>query len=201
MSFWMTPVQTFITIHPYRCLNVYTAHTHRPLCSSRSWPGSHTWRVRLGHRVEPHQPDVDPAGPTCARWLLPQHSLAIPRRTPTGQPGLVHRNAPEGEGKQFECVYIWRICTKKCSLFVILTGTLKLTTLGGTNMPAAEAVRCLVRQTALLALVSARGTIPSVRHCFSLSLKYWHREANTPTSRWTPTGWERGLQAVLTFMK
>lgn len=110
----MTPVKTYY--HPYRCLKVYAAHTHRPLCSSRSWPGSHTWRVRLGHRVEPHQPDVDQAGPTCARWLLPQHSLAIPRCTPTGQPGLVHQNAPEREGKQFKCVFIWCICTK---VFVI----------------------------------------------------------------------------------
>lgn len=56
--------------------------------------------------------------------------------------------------------------------FAILAGSLKLMALGGTNKLAAKAVRCLVRQTALLALVSAKGTMPSVRHCFSLSLKY-----------------------------
>lgn len=91
--------------------------------------------------------------------------------------------------------------TTELGVCKILTGSLKLMLLVGTNRPAAKAVRCRVRQTALLALVSARGTMPSVRHCFSLSLKYWHREANTPTSRWTPTGGERGLQGVLTLMK
>ena len=58
------------------------------------------------------------------------------------------------------------------SVYVIPTGILKLMALVGTNRPAAKAVRCLVRHTALLELVSASGTMPSVRHCFSLSLKY-----------------------------
>lgn len=86
-------------------------------------------------------------------------------------------------------------------VFIVLTGTVKLMALAGTNRPAPKAVRCLVRQTALLALVSARGTMPSVLHCFSLSLKYWHSEAKTPISRRTPAGLERAPQAVLTLMK
>lgn len=86
-------------------------------------------------------------------------------------------------------------------VFEVLTGTVKLIALAGTNRPAAKAVRCLVRQTALLAFVSARGTMPSVRHCFSLSLKYWHREAKAPTSRRTPAAPERAPQAVLTLIK
>lgn len=84
---------------------------------------------------------------------------------------------------------------------VTLTGTLKLTALVGTNRPAAKEVRCWVRHTAVLALVSASGTMPSVRHCFAVSLKYWQREANTPTSRRTPSGRDPGLQGVLTLMK
>lgn len=84
---------------------------------------------------------------------------------------------------------------------MILTGTMKVTALGGTNTPAPNIVRCLVRQTALVALVSASGTMPSVRHCFSLSLKYWHREANTATSKRTTAGLAPGLQAVVTLMK
>lgn len=84
---------------------------------------------------------------------------------------------------------------------MVLTGTMMLMTLSGTNIPAPNAVRCLVLQTALLALVSARGTMPSVLHCFSLSLKYWHREAKTPTSRRTPAGLERAPHAVLTLIK
>lgn len=79
---------------------------------------------------------------------------------------------------------------------------MKLTAPGGTIMPAPKAVRCLVRHTARLALVSASGTMPSVRHCCSLSLKYWHSEANTPTSsRTTATGRERRPQLALTLMK
>lgn len=84
---------------------------------------------------------------------------------------------------------------------MILTGAVKLTALVGTNSPAAKAVRCLVRQKALLALVSARGTMPSVLHCFSLSLKYWHREANTLTSKRTPRNRELVLQDVVTLIK
>lgn len=205
--------------------------THLPLGSSQSWPGPRTWKVRLGRRAGPHQPDVDPAGPICARLLLPQHSLVSPTHTPTAQPGSVHQNAPVEQENVFKvCLYIiinlndflkyllfmYIIILffhfifilfylvhvhKKIAVFVILTGILKLMALAGTNRPAAKAVRCLVRQKALLPLVSARGTMPSVRHCFSLSLKYWHREANTPTSRWTPTGWDLELQAVLTLIK
>lgn len=68
------------------------------------------------------------------------------------------------------CVLVY--CAQRFLSDEILTGTLKVIALVGTNSPAAKAVRCLVRQTALLAFVSAKGTIPSVRHCFSLSLKY-----------------------------
>lgn len=79
---------------------------------------------------------------------------------------------------------------------------MKLTASGGTIMPAPKAVRCLVRHTARLALVSASGTMPSVRHCCSLSLKYWHSEANTPTSsRTTAADRKRWPQLALTLMK
>ncbi|TNN69445.1 hypothetical protein EYF80_020279 [Liparis tanakae] len=77
----------------------------------------------------------------------------------------------EGGGHHFK---VCSSCAHKNKVFVVAvpTGTLKLTASAGTKRPAAKAVRCLVRHTALLALVSASGTMPSVRHCFSVSLKY-----------------------------
>lgn len=124
------------------------------------------------------------------------------RTTRLGAPGcslwgenklsVLKKTKKQKNPKEFLCI--------RC-MFVVLTGTVKLMALGGTNIPAPNAVRCLVLQTALLAFVSARGTMPSVLHCFSLSLKYWHREAKTPTSKRTPAGLERGPHAVLTLIK
>lgn len=49
---------------------------------------------------------------------------------------------------------------------------MKETESSGTNRLAAKAVKWRVRHTARPALVSGSGTMPSVRHCLALLLKY-----------------------------